>query len=133
MKKFLFCAYALAILSAGWAAGNASVKLSEDATQTPVDETSKIVNPNFDEGTNGWTVNTGKIEVKGPDTNPVVTAYNYQVNISQHITGLTPGTYILKVQACSRYKDKKAGITDYESKIASGTAIPNEAYIFANG
>mgnify|MGYP004444916751 CR=1 FL=1 len=81
MKKILFSSLALAILSI---AGPA-----------------KITNPQFDNQNTGWTVNTGKIEVKASSTgNPVVTAYNYQVDISQNITDLTPGTYILKVQAC---------------------------------
>ena len=132
MKKILFSSLALAILSiAGLAIANATpspIQLNEE--ETLVDLTSKITNPQFDNGTTGWTVNTGKIEVKATSTgNPVVTAYNYQVDISQNITDLTPGTYILKVQACSRHKDGKTGITEYES----GTEIPNEAYIYAKG
>lgn len=99
-----------------------------------VDYTDKLANPSFDDKTNGWTVNTGKIEVKAASTgNPVVTAYGYQVDICQKVTGLEPGKYIVKVQACSRYKDKAAGIADYEAKKAAGEEIPNEAYLYANG
>ena len=95
MKKILFSSLALAILSiAGLAIANATpspIQLNEE--ETLVDLTSKITNPQFDNGTTGWTVNTGKIEVKASSTgNPVVTAYNYQVDISQNITDLTPGT-----------------------------------------
>ena len=119
MKKLLFSTLTLALVTlTGWAIVNKTAAPNKaDTEQNLIDETSKIVNPSFDEGTNGWTVNTGKIEVKSTSTsNPVVTAYNYQVNISQHITGLTPGTYILKVQACSRHKDGKTGITEYEAQ-----------------
>lgn len=99
-----------------------------------IDLTEKLANPSFNDGTNGWTVNKGKIEVKAASTgNPVVTAYGYNVDICQKVTGLEPGKYIVKVQACSRYKDKAAGIADYEAKKAAGEEIPNEAYLYANG
>ena len=54
----------------------------------------------------------------------VITAYNYQVDICQLVSGLEPGHYVVRVQACSRYMDGKAGIADYESRIAKGTEVP---------
>ena len=138
MKKFLFsCLAVLSLSLAGWAlASDATYPEPDNVEVTLVDLTSKLANPNFDEGSSapGWTVNTGKIEVKAASTgNPVVTAYGYQVNISQKVTGLEPGKYLVKVQACSRYKDGEAGIKDYEAKKAAGEEIPNEAYLYANG
>ena len=59
MKKFLFSSLAITLMAVtGWAIASttsANPALETDGTQDPVDETSKIVNPNFDEGTNGWT------------------------------------------------------------------------------
>ncbi len=136
MKKIFLTSLAVLLLSvAGWAiADNAAGPKPDKVEVTTVDLTEKLANPNFNDGTNGWTINTGKIEVKAASTgNPVVTAYGYQVNISQKVTGLEPGKYRVKVQACSRYMDKAAGIKDYETRKANGEEIPNEAYLFANG
>ncbi|MCQ2196939.1 MAG: tyrosine-protein phosphatase [Bacteroidaceae bacterium] len=136
MKKIFLTSLAVLLLSvAGWAIADSSAGPKPDKVEvTTVDLTEKLANPNFNDGTNGWTVNTGKIEVKAASTgNPVVTAYGYQVNISQQVTGLEPGKYRVKVQACSRYMDKAAGIKDYETRKANGQEIPNEAYVYANG
>lgn len=103
------------------------------------DLTAKIANPNFNDGTNGWTVNSGgdskgSFEVKAASTgNPVVTAYNYLLDISQNIEGLQPGKYAVLVNACSRHMDGVDGIKDYETKKAKGEEIQNEAYVYANG
>ena len=134
MKKVLLSSFALVLIAlTSWAiATKSAAPLKAETELNLVDATDEITNPQFDNGTTGWTVKTGKIEVKGTSANPVVTAYGYKVDIYQTISDLKAGTYILKVQACSRYKDGSAGITDYESKIKSGTAIPNEAYIYAN-
>ena len=102
MKKSLLSCLALVLFTAtGWAlADNTTLPKRVNAEDNLVDLTEKIVNPQFNDGTNGWTVNKGKIEVKATNTsNPVVTAYNYQVDVSQNISGLEPGTYILKVAA----------------------------------
>lgn len=136
MRKFLQAGLAVLFMSvAGWAiAENGTGPKPDNVDITTVDLTSKLVNPNFDDGSNGWTVGAGKIEVKAASTgNPVITAYGYQVNVSQKVTGLEPGKYVVKVQACSRYKDGKAGIDDYEARKAAGQEIPNEAYLYANG
>ncbi len=136
MKKILLTSLAVLLLSvAGWAIVDSAASPKPDKVEvTLVDLTEKLANPNFNDGTNGWTVNTGKIEVKAASTgNPVVTAYGYQVNVSQKVTGLEPGKYMVKVQACSRYMDKAAGIKDYEERKANGQEIPNEAYLYANG
>ena len=136
MRKIFQTGLAVLLLSvAGWAiAENADGPKPDNVEVTTVDLTSKLSNPNFDDGKNGWTVNKGQIEVKAASTgNPVVTAYGYQVDISQKVTGLEPGKYLVKVQACSRYKDGKAGIDDYEARKAAGQEIPNEAYLYANG
>ena len=136
MKKFLLSCMAVLTLSvAGWAiADESSYPKPDNVVADTLDLTEKLANPNFNDGPNGWTVNTGKIEVKAASTgNPVVTAYGYQMNISQKVSGLEPGKYLVKVQACSRYKDGKAGIEDYEARKAAGQDIPNEAYLYANG
>ncbi len=122
----------------GWAVAgsDASYPEPDSVVADTIDLTSKLVNPNFNGGSAapGWTVNTGKIEVKAASTgNPVVTAYGYQVDICQTVEGLEPGKYLVKVQACSRSKDRAAGIADYEAKKAAGEEMPNEAYLYANG
>ena len=136
MKKIFLTSLAVLLLSvAGWAIADSSAGPKPDKVEvTTVDLTEKLANPNFNDGTNGWTVNTGKIEVKAASTgNPVVTAYNYQVDICQTVEGLEPGKYAVLVQACSRHMDKEAGIKDYESHKAQGKEIQNEAYVYANG
>lgn len=136
MKKILLTGFAVLLLSvAGWAISDSATGPEPDNVEVSlVNLTEKLANPNFNDGTNGWTVNTGKIEVKAASTgNPVVTAYGYQMDICQKVTGLEPGKYLVKVQACSRYKDGEAGVQDYEARKAAGQDIPNEAYLYANG
>lgn len=110
----------------------AAAELDESPESSGTDCTEKLTNPSFENGSTGWTVNKGKIEVKGNGPH-VVTAYNYQVDICQIVYGLEPGHYVVKVRACSRYMDGKAGIDNYEKRIADGKEIPNEAYLYANG
>ncbi len=136
MKKFFLSILAVLSLSvAGWAiVADAAGPEPDNVVVDTLDLTSKLANPNFNDGQTGWTVNKGKIEVKAASTgNPVVTAYNYQMDISQTVTGLEPGNYLVKVQACSRSMNEAAGIADYESRKANGQEIPNEAYLYANG
>ena len=133
MKKFFLSSCALVLIAmTGWAIATTTAAPQKAAAeeQNLVDVTEEITNPQFNNGTTGWTVKTGKIEVKGTSANPVVTAYNYKVDVYQTITGLQAGNYILKVQACSRHKDGKTGITEYQSQ---GSSTPNKAYIYANG
>lgn len=88
-----------------------------------------IQNANFDDGTNGWTVNNGKIEVKAASSgNPVVTAYNYTFDISQSVKGATKGWYQLKVQAFSR----SAANADVLKLLEAGTELENNCYIYGN-
>lgn len=135
MKKTTLTFFAMLLLPMmcmAMMSNNAAPKPEEDDESNWTDCTEKLTNPSFENDKTGWTVNKGKIEVKGNGPH-VITAYNYQVDICQLVSGLEPGHYVVRVQACSRYMDGKAGIADYESRIAKGTEVPNEAYLYANG
>ena len=92
------------------------------------DATFVIANNNFNDGATGWTVVEGKIEKKGPSSNPCVTAYNYTFDIQQKIWNMPQGFYRLRVQAFSR---PAANDITWNMALA-GEEIPNEAYIYAN-
>ncbi len=100
----------------------------------PVDQTAKIVNPQLDDDLNGWDATStpasgGNYGVKAKDTgNPVYTGYKCAFDIHQTIEGLTPGNYILKVQAFSRANT----VDNSWAAAAAGQAQENYCYIFAN-
>lgn len=91
----------VAVLLASWA--TTAVFLQQDEG---TDLTSKITNPNLDDGLNGWTVveATGQsLGVKAASSgNPVYTCFKGVFDIRQTIKDLQPGVYTLKVQAFSR-------------------------------
>ena len=88
-----------------------------------------VKNGNFDDGTNGWTIYDGKIEVKAASSgNPVVTAYNYTFEVGQTLRGMTKGWYKLQVQAFSR----SASNTDVLTLLEAGTELENNCVIYAN-
>jgi len=97
----------------------------------PVDYTSKITNPNLDDGLNGWTA-TGSGEsfgVKAASTgNPVYTGFKTVFDVSQTIEGLPAGQYVLKVQAFSR----PTGNADAVKLQEAGTEQESNCYIYAN-
>ena len=70
------------------------------------DLTSKITNPNLDDGLNGWTVleaSGQSLGVKATSSgNPVYTCFKGVFDIRQTVKDLQPGVYTLKVQAFSR-------------------------------
>ena len=110
-KKLLLLVSCLALPLAFWA-------LSDDgdgAEETyPVDVSSKITNPNLDDGTTGWSITAsgGSNGVKAVSTgNPVYTGYNCVFDAHQTIEGLEPGVYHLKVQAFSRPGSNANSIT----------------------
>ncbi len=74
--------------------GNIIYEVSE-MRETSIDPTGYIVNPNFDEGTTGWsgspTVNYSEAE-----------HYNGTFNVYQEITGLEEGCYVLSCQGFYR-------------------------------
>ena len=96
------------------------------------DMTDKLQNPNLNDGLNGWTVEKsegGSVGVKAADTgNPVYTCYNGVFNIYQTLTGLTPGTYKLQVQAFFR----PCVNDDIDALLQSGKELENFCYIYAN-
>ena len=100
----------------------------------PVDQTAKIVNPQLNDDLNGWDATStpgsgGNYGVKAKDSgNPVYTGYCCSFDIHQTIEGLTPGNYILKVQAFSRPKSNADSWTD----AVAGKPLENYCYIFAN-
>ena len=100
----------------------------------PVDQTSKIVNPQLNDDLNGWTaeitdVDGGNHGVKAQSSgNPVFTGWQSKFNVYQTIEGLVPGNYILKVQAFSRPCDDSG----LDALIKAGTDMENYCYIYAN-
>ena len=96
------------------------------------DMTSKIINPQFNDGETGWKLN--KIATFGgaPSTgvkgsgNKVITAYNTTFDCSQTIEGLEPGDYKLSVQAFAR------PIADAQAVADQAATIQYENYIYAN-
>ncbi|MCQ2113004.1 MAG: hypothetical protein MJY95_06660 [Bacteroidaceae bacterium] len=94
----------------------------------PVDVTDKIVNPNFNNGKDGWEGNFGNGAVKATSVNPLITSFGGGFDVHQTITGLTPGCYTLKVQAFAREKSN----ADIINAVAAGTETYDvQAYIYA--
>ena len=106
----------------------AELKAAKAALMPGDDATFAIENPNFSGSTAGWTVNKGKIELKGSADNNVITAFNYEFDVSQTITDLRPGIYKVQAQAFSRPTTNQ-GTLDL---IAAGTELENNCYLYAN-
>ncbi|MCD8305035.1 MAG: hypothetical protein LUC86_09475 [Prevotellaceae bacterium] len=83
------------------------------------DPTSLIVNPNFDEGTNGW-------EGSPSVSYSCAEKWNTTFDVYQTITGLTPGLYRLSCQGF--YRD--GGYASAASLRSSGKEVLN-AYLYA--
>ncbi len=96
------------------------------------DCTSLIVNPNFNEGWTGWTIdpNHGTPEGKFTYANPVISANKVYFVITQTISNLTPGVYKLSVQACDR--TVSADSVYYQSYL-DGVKPRINTFITANG
>ena len=106
----------------------AELKAAKAALMPGADATFALVNPNFSGSTEGWTVNNGKIELKGSADNNVITAFNYTFDVSQTITDLRPGVYKVQAQAFSRPTTNQ-GTLDL---IAAGTELENNCKLYAN-
>ena len=87
-----------------------------------------LKNPNFTDGGADWTVNNGKIEKKGSNDNPVITAYNYTFDVSQTIKGLPAGWYKVKAQAFSRPTTNQGSL----DLVAAGTELENNCVLYGN-
>ncbi len=106
----------------------AALKAAKAAVMPGDDATFAVANGQFDEGSAGWTVKQGKIELKGSSDNPVITAYNYVFDVNQTITDLKPGVYKVQVQAFSRPTSNQ-GSLDLRDE---GTELENYCYLYAN-
>ena len=98
-----------------------------DAEQSN-DLTSLITNPQFDDGTKGWSGNFGNGAKKGTADNYVITCFASGFDVYQKITGLKPGTYKLKAQAFSRPKSND----EVWAAVQAGQSVANETYLYAN-
>ena len=128
MKKiYLSCLVMLVVLLASWAT-TAVVMQQDDAT----DFTSRITNPNLDDGLNGWTQVTASgqsLGVKAVSTgNPVYTCYKGVFEFYQVLEDLPAGSYTLKVQAFSRPTSNASSI----EMVATGEEQENYCVIYAN-
>lgn len=92
------------------------------------DKTALIANPQFDEGTSGWSGDFGNGAKKGLASNYVITSFGGGFDIYQEISGLTPGIYKLQMQAFSR----PTGNDDTWTAYQAGEDVTNETYIYAN-
>ncbi|MCF0199520.1 MAG: tyrosine-protein phosphatase, partial [Bacteroidaceae bacterium] len=101
--------------------------LKEDIAHSD-DKTGLIVNPQFNDGTAGWSGDFGTGALKATSVNPLITAYDGTFDIYQDITGLAPGTYKLKAQAFTRPMDHN----DVVTALAKGEPLNNETYLYAN-
>ena len=128
MKKiYLICVSMLVVLLASWAT-TATLLRYDDGT----DFTSKIKNPNLDDGLNGWTQVTASgqsLGVKAASTgNPVYTCYKGVFEFYQVIEDLPAGSYTLKVQAFSRPASNASSI----EMVVAGEEQENYCVIYAN-
>ena len=82
----------------------ASLGIDKATPENPIDITSLIINPNFDEGQKGW---NGEITYTSDQTTfteelGVAERWNCNFNVSQTIYSLPAGTYRVEVQALYR-------------------------------
>ena len=91
------------------------------------DLTSVIVNPQFENGTEGWSGDFGAGAKKGLASNYVITCYGTGFDIYQDLTDLTPGTYKLEAQAFTR----PASNDDTWNAFYGGQSLVNETYLYA--
>lgn len=123
MNKRLTILFAsLALAGASWALF-AAVPENEQT-----DMTSKIVNPNFDDGQNGWTGDWGNGAIKATSVNPLITSNNSTFDVHQDITGLPNGRYLLRAQAFTRPMTHN----NLKTAIANGEKLNNQTYLYAN-
>lgn len=104
------------------------------------DATFVIVNPSFEDWTGsvptGWSVVKGQnsnttVEKKSSgEGHSLITAYGYQIDICQKITGLKPGAYKVEVDASSRIGNP--AVNDWTDMVA-GKEVANYGYVYANG
>lgn len=96
------------------------------------DCTSLIVNPNFNDEWNGWTIDPtlDTPEGKFSYANPMISCNKTYFRINQTISNLTPGIYKLSVQACDR--TVTADSTYYQSYL-NGEKQRITTFITANG
>lgn len=92
------------------------------------DRTALIVNPQFEDGTTGWSGDFGNGAKKGQADNYVITCYGSGFDVYQTLTGMTPGTYRLQAQAFSRPASNDDTWTAYQA----GETLTNETYIYGN-
>jgi len=74
------------------------VQEGEASDDNPIEYTSYIVNPEYEDGNNGWTIYLGG----GNVTNGVIRAVTTQFDYRQDITGLPAGTYQITCQGIHR-------------------------------
>ena len=85
-----------------------------------VDVTEMLVNPEYENGTNGWTVNSasgGNVAVAGLPTNKCFEAYNNSnFDIYQELSELPVGVYEIEVQGFYRYLRDDAAWQAYKAQ-----------------
>lgn len=90
---------------------------------TPVDMTSVINNPTYDEGVSGW---SGDEAAYGGDQGAIAELFNKNFNYYQEFSGLPAGTYEVSVQAFYR---SGSAVNDYKTLDSLYTS---HAFLYAN-
>ncbi len=121
-KKLSLFLASLTLASLSWAF------LAAAPADEQTDMTSKIVNPNFDDGKNGWTGDWGNGDLKATSVNPLITSNNSTFDVYQDISGLPNGRYLLKAQAFTRPMTHN----NLKTAIANGETLNNQTYLYAN-
>lgn len=78
------------------------IDFSRASWDEPLDVTSLVANPNYDEGNSKW---TGSYSTGGSSSNRVAERYYANFNVHQTITGVPNGHYRLSAQGYYRYGD----------------------------
>ena len=84
-------------------------KIDAASDENPVDMTSLIQNPTFDESANGW---SGTTAAWGGDKGALAELFNQNYNFYQEFAGMPAGTYQVSVQAFYR---SGAAVNDYNT------------------
>ena len=96
------------------------------------DMTAQITNPNFGQGTTGWTVSAegaGSVTTGGTSTNPCFEAWNTSsFDIYQYLYNMPAGVYELQVQGFYRYAASTKAWNAYQE----GNVTSSPAYIYLN-
>lgn len=105
-------------------------------TRDGADVTAFLVNPDFEDGTNGWTLNhnyDGNVRVGGTASNHSFEAWNNSgFDIYQEVGNTPLGVYEIQVQGFYRYQRGDNAWNAYSNAKNNGTPMDVPVYIYMN-